>query len=181
MRRFSIVIESIHGNGSACLVTTFVGNGQAEVVNGPSNNARVSYPRALAAMPDGAVIMGEADTSLLRRISPGPNPVVENFAGAWDRVGWKDGPLSVARISDTAAMAALPNGELILVDGASARIRKLDANGVSTLVGGLNAGTADGTGGAAAFTRPEDVAVRPDESLWVVDAAEGTLRRVTLQ
>ncbi|HEX9604002.1 MAG TPA: hypothetical protein VF973_09645 [Myxococcales bacterium] len=71
------------------------------------------------------------------------------------------------------------DGQVLLVDGASARVRAIRNGTVDTLAGGLVGGTVDGSGGQAGFSSPRGVAIAPDGSAYVVDTKEQALRRIT--
>ena len=95
-------------------------------------------------------------------------------------MGWNDGPVASASISETFVIAVYGDGELILADGGSARIRAIRGGVVDTLAGGKLLGTVDGDGQAAAFGSPRGVAMAPDGTALIVDAREHALRRLTL-
>jgi DNA-binding beta-propeller fold protein YncE len=71
------------------------------------------------------------------------------------------------------------DGQVVLADGASARVRALLNGRVDTLAGGRRAIAADGPGKQVGFGSPRGVAVAPDGSVYVVDAKEHALRHVT--
>jgi len=80
----------------------------------------------------------------------------------------------------TLALAVRPSdGQVLLVDGATARIRAIRNGTVDTLAGGLRGGTADGSGDQAGFSAPAGIAIAPDGSAYVVDAKDHALRRIT--
>ena len=105
---------------------------------------------------------------------------VTTLAGAVGLSGWGDGPAGSAQVSETLAVAALPDGQVVFLDGASARVRALRNGVVDTLAGGGRGGTIDGAGDEAGFSWPRAVAVAPDRSVLVADPREHALRRVTL-
>ncbi len=71
-------------------------------------------------------------------------------------------------------------GRLFLLDGATSRVRELARGELRTIAGGARGGTVDGPGESAGFGFPRAGAIAPDGSLWVVDAREHAVRRVTL-
>lgn len=71
-------------------------------------------------------------------------------------------------VIDSIGMAALPDGTLLVNDGANHRVMRVGANGeVSGEVGGIRPGD---------FGTPEGIAIGPHGDIWVVD---GLLNRVT--
>jgi len=94
--------------------------------------------------------------------------------------GWNDGTIDAATVFETLAAAARSDGQLILIDAATARIRALRNGAIDTLAGGQQGGTVDGSGATAGFGAPRALAVAPDGTVLVVDAREHALRRITL-
>ena len=74
-------------------------------------------------------------------------------------------------------MTAGPGRVLFVADSGNDRIRRINANGGVALVAGGEAGFKDGTGAAAAFSRPMDVA-SDGERLFVADTANHAIRRI---
>ena len=161
-------------------VTTWAGTGAGGLNDGPGALATLHFPMSLALMPGGGVLLVEPESGMLRTVSAAVGHDVSKLAGAIGAVGWDDGVGSQASISETIAAAVTADGEIVFVDGATARLRALRDGAVDTLAGGLKGGTVDGAGPDAAFVFPRALAVAPDGSVLVVDAAEHALRRVTL-
>jgi hypothetical protein len=92
---------------------------------------------------------------------------VSTIAGAVGQEGWSDGPVNTASVSETLAVAALSDGQVILLDGASARVRALRNGAVDTLAGGRRGGTVDGLDGDAGFGWPRAIVTRrPTAACW---------------
>ena len=103
--------------------------------------------------------------------------VVSTIAGS--TAGTADGTGAAAQFKNPAGIAV--NGDTLYVaDTGNHRIRavNLTSRAVSTIAGSTT-GTADGTGTAAQFNRPYDVAVSGN-TLYVVDAASHRIRAVNL-
>ena len=161
-------------------VSTWAGDGQILSADGPGAQASLNYPLALALLPGGDVVLAEPATGRLRRVAGASPHAVSGLAGALGFEGYDDGAASSAGVSETLALTARPDGQVILVDGATSRVRALKAGAVDTLAGGTRGGTADGAGATAGFAFPRGVGSAPDGSLLVVDAREHTLRRIVL-
>jgi hypothetical protein len=159
-------------------VTTWAGTGANRAVDGPGANASLSFPISVAVLPSGDAVIAEPGTGLIRTVAAAATHVVSTLAGASWRHGFSDGPLSTASVSETLALAASPSGAVILVDGASARVRTIRGGTVATLAGGLHGGTIDGPGEAAGFSCPRAVAAAPGGTLFIADAREHALRRL---
>jgi len=164
----------------AGLVSTWAGNGQRGVQDGPGASANLYYPMAVAVLPGGDALIFEPDTGVMRRVGASARHPVSRFAGQLFVEGWDDGPVSVATVFHTVALATRrSDGQVVLADGASARVRALLNGRVDTLAGGRRAIAADGPGKQVGFGSPHGVAVAPDGSVYVVDAKEHALRHVT--
>ncbi|HTO97644.1 MAG TPA: N,N-dimethylformamidase beta subunit family domain-containing protein [Myxococcales bacterium] len=162
-------------------VTTWAGNGLVGLVDGAGATAQLSYPMSLAMLPGGDVLFVEPESGMLRKVSAGLGHEVSRVAGALGAVGWNDGSGGDAMISETIAAAVSPTGEVVLLDGASARIRALRSGVVDTLAGGGGGRLADGAGSDVRFRFPRALAVAPDGSYLVVDVADHALRRITVK
>ena len=139
------------------------------------------YPMSMAALPGGDALLIEPESGMIRKVSSAPTHDVTVLLGNLGVQGWSDGTVSWAEISETIAAAVRADGQVVFLDGASARVRALRNGVVDTLAGGVRGGTVDGNGPDAGFGFPRGVAVAPDGSILVVDLAERALRRVTPQ
>jgi hypothetical protein len=164
----------------AGVVSTWAGNGQRGVQNGPGASAILHCPMGVAVLPGGDALIFEPDIGVLRRVRASAPHAVLPFAGQLFVEGWDDGPLSVATLYHTVALAVRrSDGQVVLSDSASARVRAVQNGTVDTLAGGQRAIAGDGPGSQAGFGSPRGVAVAPDGSVYVVDAKEHALRHVT--
>ena len=161
-------------------VSTWVGSGARGVGDGAGASAILQFPMAIAVLPSGDALIAEPDVGVLRRVTGTPPHFTSQFAGQLFVEGWEDGPSSAATTYHTVALAVRPSdGQVLLVDGATARIRAIRNGNLDTLAGGLGGGAADGPGDQARFSAPAGVAVAPDGSAYVVDAKDHALRLIT--
>jgi len=162
------------------VVTTWAGTGVAGIDGGPGASATLYTPMAVAVVAAGAALIVEPDTGWIRSIDATAAHVVAPYAGQLFVEGWDDGSTTTATLYHTVALAVRESdGQVVLIDGASARIRAIRASVVDTLAGGQQGGTIDGAGSVAGFGTPCGVAIASDGSAYVVDAQEHTLRHVT--
>ena len=161
-------------------VTTWTGTGSAGFSSGPAATATLYYPFGVATTSGGDALLLEPGTGLLRAVSGKAPHDVSAIAGALGSAGWTDGPAWSAGVSETVAIAVRADGQIVLLDGASARVRALKGGVIDTVAGGSRGGTVDGPGEAAGFGWPRGVAVAADGSLLVVDLKEHALRRIVL-
>jgi hypothetical protein len=161
-------------------VNTWVGSGSIGVDNGAGAAATLQFPMAIAVTPSGDALFVEPDVGLVRSATGAKPHATSQFAGQLFVEGWRDASVSDATMYHTVALAVRPSdGQVLLVDGASARVRAIRNGTVDTLAGGLRGGTVDGSGEQAGFSSPRGVAIAPDGSAYVVDTKEQALRRIT--
>ena len=139
--------------------------------------ARFSWPKGLAAAPDGRLYVADTYNNTIRCISAAG--VVSTLAGLDGEKGSADGPGAEARFNEPTGLALGPEGSLYVADTGNHTIRCISPAGVvSTLAGAAGQeGCVDGRGPAARFSEPEGVAVGPDGSLYVAD--HHSVRRIT--
>ncbi|RZK33625.1 MAG: hypothetical protein EOO57_12805 [Hymenobacter sp.] len=92
-----------------------------------------------------------------------------------------DGDGAAARFKWPMGIAAAADGVVYVTDEEANTIRKITPSGtVTTLAGSAAAkGSADGTGGAARFYHPVGLAVAKNGDLYVADADNHTIRKIT--
>ena len=98
--------------------------------------------------------------------------------------GSADGTNSAARFAHPEGAAVDTNGNVYVADTVNHTIREMTpvgTNWVVTTLAGLagSPGSADGTGSAARFNNPGGVAVDSAGNLYVADAGNNTIRKVT--
>jgi sugar lactone lactonase YvrE len=158
-------------------VTTLAGlAGQIGRDDGTGNAARFYGPLAVAVDPAGNVYAGDGAGQTVRKITP--DGVVTTFAGMGGNPP-NDGTGSAAGFFQPSGMAADSVGNIYVSDGFS--IRKItSAAVVTTLMGqAFQTGSDDGTGGAARFGNPQGLAVDSSSNVYVADAGNNTIRKIT--
>ena len=171
------VVRKITGAG---VVTTFAGSaGSAGSADGAGSAARFNNPYGLTFDGEGNLVVADRGNQTVRKISPAG--VVSTFAGSPGVAGSADGNGSAARFSNPSGIAYDGTGNFYLADTANHTIRKIAADGsVTTLAGTAgSSGTTSGTGAAARFAFPVGVVVGPTGDVFVADASNDTIRRVT--
>ncbi len=162
-------------------VTTIAGlAGTSGSANGPAQTARFNLPNSVAVARDGALFVTDASHTV-RRIAP--DGTVSLFAGGTNSAGFADGPATAARFNSPAGLALDASGNLWVSDSLNQVMRRISPAGIVSTVAGLprTSGyvTVDGTGQEARFRSPLGISLAPDDALWVADASNHRVRRVT--
>jgi hypothetical protein len=158
-------------------LSTRAGNGKEAAVNGVGAAASLYFPFALAALADGTALVVESNDGLIRSVAPDGTAAI--YAGELGRMGWADGPIDQASVSELQGLAARSDGALALLDAASYRIRILQNGAVRTLAGGATSALVDGAGSDAGFSLPRAAVFAADGSLVVCDTGNHALRKIT--
>lgn len=148
--------------------------------DGPSAAARFSDTAAIVADAAGNVYAADAANHAIRRITPAGN--VSTFAGRMGVTGWVDGGGDSARFSNPTAIAIDGTGNLIIADTGNNAVRKVSPDGnVTTIAGGgpSGAGYADGPGAVARFRNIRSVSVDPADNIFVADADNCAIRKIS--
>lgn len=142
--------------------------------DGPPGVARLNSPRAIVVDAQDTVWFAEDSTGVLRKLSP--NGTVTTVAGKVNQCGNVNGPASSAYFCRIKALAAAPNGSLLIADGAM--IRRLGSDGMVTMVAGRENGWGYGDGPVGTFTNITGMAVDAAGYIYVADQQNALIRRV---
>jgi glucose/arabinose dehydrogenase len=161
----------------AGVVTTLAGSSDG-FVNATGSAARFSQPHGIAALPNGNIIVGDGNNQRIRLITP--EGVVTTLAGT-GVVGSGDGPGATATFNQPWGLAVLPNGNVVVADRDSQRIRliTMSTGVVSTIAGGIG-GLVEGPGGDALFRAPSGIATLPNGDILVADSVNHRIRLITM-
>jgi hypothetical protein len=148
------------------VVTTFAGSGTSGFVDGTGIAAQFLGPYGIAI--DSSNNLYVRDTNTVRKITPAG--VVTTFAGSAATSGTTNGTGIAARFTGQAGIVADSSGNLYTIDGGQCTIRKITPLAVVTTFAG-QAGvcaSADGTGAAATFLDPSNLAIDSSGNLYVI-------------
>ena len=138
-----------------------------------------NHPRGVAVGPDGALYLADTINCRVRRVKEGAT--VTTVAGSGScRASGDGGPAIDAGLSPW-GLAWDRAGNLYVADVYNCRIRKVDETGAITTVAGDGSCGFSGDGGLATQAGlffPRDVALGPDDALYVADAENCRVRRV---
>jgi sugar lactone lactonase YvrE len=162
------------------VVSTLAGSaGSVGSADGTGAAARFTNPAGVAVDAAGNILVADEVNNTLRRVTPGGQ--VTTLAGLAGARGSSDGTGSAARFFLPNGVAIDGAGNAIVADAGNGAIRRVSAAGnVSTVAGVFSRhGSADGAGAAAGFFLPQGVAADAASVLYVADAENHTIRKIT--
>lgn len=170
-------IRKITSDGT---VTTLAGKpGTFGSADGTGTTALFRNPKGIAADSAGNVYVADTGNATIRKITGAG--VVTTIAGSASATGSLDATGTAARFASPYGVAVDSVGNLYVIDSTANTVRKITAAGVvTTLAGSANqTGFVDGTGTAARFSVPFDIAVDSAGNLYVCDHGNHAVRKVT--
>src|ERR1044071_7473887 len=170
-------ITPMGGNWSVTTLAGFTGNPGTN--DGTGTSARFNNPLGIVADFDGNSYVADTGNDTIRKIAPGA--VVGTLAGLATNAGAADGTGNHARFNSPQGITVDHFGNLYVSDTFNTMIRKVTAAGVVTTIAGSagSAGNADGNGSRARFNKPDGVALDAMGNLYLADAENHTIRKVT--
>ena len=160
------------------VVTTLAGSSQG-FADGTGAAASFNGPHGVAVIPSsGVIVVGDTANHRIRLVTPAG--VVSTLAGGSSQ-GFADGTGAGANFYFPLGVAVIPSsGMIVVADSNNNRIRLVTPAGVvTTLAGNASAAFANGTGPAASFSDPREVAVTSSGDIVVADGVNHRIRLVT--
>lgn len=161
-------------------VTTLAGSTtQRGNADGPGSSATFSLPVGLALDTNGNLYVADALNNTIRKVTP--SGVVSTLAGSAGLAGDADGTGATARFNHPTGVAVDSSGNVFVSDSINNTIRRVSPSGVVTTLAGLSgiSGSSDGAGNLALFNNPRGLAIDSGNNIFVADAGNSTIRRVT--
>ncbi|MCX6952896.1 MAG: hypothetical protein NTV51_12140 [Verrucomicrobia bacterium] len=161
-------------------VTTLAGTaGSVGKTDGTGAAAKFFYPSGITVTAGGTVYVADTGNHTIRAVSA--VGAVSTLAGATGLAGIADGFGGEALFSYPAGVAIDGAGTLFIADHNNHTIRKMSTAGQVTTVAGAAGipGSSDGVGGAARFNGPTGVAVDGNGNIYVADAGNTSIRKIT--
>jgi len=173
--RYNHTIRKITPAGE---VTTFAGSaGSSGSDDGTGTAARFWQPTGVAVDGDGNLYVADTSNNTIRKITPAGE--VTTFAGSGSS-GSDDGTGTAASFTQPQGVVFGGDGNLYVLDTGNRTIRKVTPAGeVTTFAGSGSSGSDDGTGTAAGFGEVMGAAFDGDGNLYVADAGNNTIRKIT--
>jgi sugar lactone lactonase YvrE len=159
------------------IVETLTGNGTLGSEDGTIAAARFYQPTGVALDASGNIYVADYSNHLIRKITPAGT--VTTLAGS-GIAGYADGTGTAAVFQGPFGVAVDAYGNVYVADSFNHRIRKVTPAGiVSTVAGSGVYGFADGDGIAAQFYSPRGVAVDGAGNIYVADAINHRIRKIS--
>lgn len=147
---------------------------------GPANNARFNQPRAVATDNDGNLYIADMRNHVIRKVSNGVvNTVAGNGTAGTAGAG---GPATAAQLAQPTGMTIDNDGNIYIADYNASVIKKVTTSGIMTIFAGNGTEGFSGDGGPASqakLYRPTAVASDKDGNLYISDASNKVIRKVT--
>jgi len=166
-------------------VSTFAGlAGDQALKDGVGSEARFGIPGGMAMDAAGNLYVADEDT--IRKVTP--DAAVTTLAGSDPGLGIADGTGRAALFSGPDGIVVDNAGSIFVAEYESNTIRKVTPAGVVTTLAGSAqfndvgvaiGGSADGAGSAARFNSPRGAALDKAGNLYVADAGNHTIRKLT--
>ena len=153
--------------------------GSAGGLDGTGSAARFHWPHGLAVDNYTNVYVADEGNDAIRKVTG--QGVVTTYAGALGVVGSNNGTSSDARFDEPCGVAEDARTNLYVADTLNELLRKVSRTlAVTTLAGKAGvSGTNNGAGNAARFNGPFGVAVDKNGTVYVADATNQAIRKVT--
>lgn len=170
-------------------IRKFSPQGQLQVWGGAADGiVHVPYPQALALDRLGNVLVASrgftyflpsfvTQYAAIARISPAGE--VSNVLGQQGDRRLVDGALASARAHSPMGVSVAPDGRIVFTDSDFSAVREANTQTVRTLTGGNGAGDAIGAALEARFSGPTGLAADSDGTLYLADAGNGKIRKIT--
>ncbi len=158
-------------------VTTLAGSGNQGSDNGPDTASSFFSPRGVTVDGSGNVYVADWGNHLIRKIGQAGD--VTTFAGNGMQ-GFANGPDTSASFKFPQGIAIDAAGNLYIGDSGNELIRKISPSGVvTTLAGNGSIGSSNGIGAEASFYNPIGIAVDASGNVYVADANNQVIRKIT--
>ncbi len=159
------------------VVTTLAGSGSSGATDGTGTAASFRGPIDLTVDASGNVYIADTFNHLIRKITPAG--VVTTIAGS-GIAGSLDDTGTMASFNRPYGIVVDAVGNLYVADRENHKIRRITSTGVvTTFAGSGSAGNVDGTGASASFNIVSGIAIDTSGTLYVADAFNHLIRKVT--
>lgn len=164
-------------------ITTIAGTGMSGFAGdgGPATAATLQRPSGVAVSAAGEIYVADTGNHRVRRIAR--DGTIATVAGTGQPGGGGDGgPATNAGLRSPWAVAVNAAGDVYVADTGNHRVRRVGRDGTIATVAGTGQPGFSGDGGPGAAARleaPYALAVDPSGALYIADAGNARVRRVT--
>lgn len=168
-----------NSNSTRSVVVLAGAAGTPGTTNGIGGNARFNAPVGIALDSAGVRYVADTANHTIRKIAAGG--AVSTFAGGAGVPGSIDASTTAARFNSPTGIAVDGAKNVYVADTGNHIIRKITAAGVVTTLAGSPglSGSTDALGSAARFKAPAGLAVDASGNVFVCDAGNHIIRKVT--
>ncbi len=157
-------------------VSTFAGRETKGFVDGDTSVAEFLNPNSILFDKQGNMYVADNGNYCIRKITPAG--MVSRFTGTGTQ-GMADGAAGAAQFHYIYDMVIDKDGNLFLSDGD--RIRKVTPQGQVSTIAGSTTGYTDGDGATAQFNYPAGLAIDTNGDLYVADAMNNRIRKISFK
>jgi sugar lactone lactonase YvrE len=158
-------------------VVTTVAGSTSGYADGVGVAAQFAGPSGIAVDSSGNLFVADIYNHRIRKVTQ--TGLVTTVAGSTE--GYADGLGASARFFNPIGIAVDAAGNLFVADHRNGRIRKVTQTGVVTTLAGSTDGYADGLGAAAQFAGLRGIAVDSSGNLFLADAENHRIRKITFR
>jgi uncharacterized protein (TIGR03437 family) len=163
------------------IINTYAGFDNIFAFDGqPATGAQMLDPSSVAIDKQGNTYIVVPSQNVVLKVTSGG--IISTFAGnGLRRFAGDGGPARTASLSQPSGVAIDNSGNVLIVDHANHRVRKVDQNGIITTIAGSGFGFA-GDGGPAVqalLNSPFSVTVAPDGTMYIQDVGNNRIRAVS--
>jgi sugar lactone lactonase YvrE len=171
------VVRKINLSNSA--VTTFAGTGAQGFLNSTSLSSTFNGIAHIAFDKSGNLLVTDEQNNSIREITTAGNVITIAGRGT---AGYVDGAAATAAFNTPGNLVADANGDIYVADTGNQVIRKITISTgiVSTYAGTGVRGLADGDKASATFSSPYGIGIDPGGNIFVADAANNVIRKITV-
>lgn len=179
----TIYVVDYNGNRirkiTAGQVSTLAGNGSYGIENGPGESAQFKGPFRIVVDANSNLYVIDNEDPRIRKISA--DAYVSTYAGTATPGFLNGGSLMSQFLVNIQGIAADGQGNIYVDDTFNERIRKINtaAGQVNTYAGNGTVGFKDGDTAIAEFSYPAGIAFDPQGNLYVADAGNYCIRKIT--
>jgi len=166
-------------------ITTVAGTGIAGSGgdSGPAIQAQMMNPFAVAVDGVGNLYIADPGNNRVRKVAAGTSTITTVAGTGVAGFGGDGGPATQAQLNSPAGVTTDAAGNLYIADNGNNRVRKVTiSTGIITTVAGTGVGGYGGDGGPAtqaSLYNPSGVAVDGSGTLYITDATNNRVRKVT--